>query len=297
MISFLFVILALAAFGWAFYRFIQSDTTSPVVERPLVLSGAALLGLAWLATGIVTIGAGEVGIVTRFGAVTGREMEPGVNVKAPFPIEQVTRFDTRVQKNEVDASAASADLQDVKSKLALNYHVERGKVSEIYRQIGTNYDDKIIAPAMQETFKATSAKFTARELITKRAEVKADTTATLSERLKPYGIAVDSVSLINFEFSPEFSRAIEQSQVAQQQVEKANNDLKRIQVEAEQKISQARAEAEGQRLQRETINDQVIRLREIDAQRAAIEKWSGQMPTTVLGNGSNTLFNIPVGGR
>ena len=168
------------------------------------LVGAGLIGLfllLWVPTFFAILGTGKVGVVTSFNRVTGRELTEGFNLKAPWPIEQVHDFDIRVQKEEVDTAAATSDLQDARAKLAVNYHLDRGQVATIYKTIGVDYKARLVDPAIQEVFKATTAKFTASELITKRQEVKDQARKALEERLHPRGIIVDDISIVNFNFT------------------------------------------------------------------------------------------------
>lgn len=119
-----------------------------------------------------TVGAGQVGIITRFGDVN-RVATSGIAIKMPWPIEHIEKMETRVQKEEQDASAATADLQDVNGKLALNYALDNATALRVYKELGKDYKNRVITPAVQESFKASTAQFTAAELITKRGEVKA----------------------------------------------------------------------------------------------------------------------------
>lgn len=231
------------------------------------------LALLWLLTSMVAIDAGKVGVVTQFGKITGREIDPGLSLKAPWPIQSVTLFDTRVQKEESQVAAASADLQEIRSTIALNYHLDRGKISEIYQTIGIEFSDKVIAPAIQEAFKATTASYTASDLLTKRTEVKEASKKMLEERLGKRGIIVDDMSIVNFDFSAEFNKAIEAKQVAQQEAERAFY-----------KLEQAKKEAEAQAVQKESLTAEIL-------QKQAIEKWDGRMPQYL---GSGAVFNIPL---
>lgn len=296
----LFITILLSVFGIAALvaATVLANKEYPTPEetklvKPTAIAGAVLLVLAYLTTAIVTVGVGQIGVVTRFGAVTGREVNPGVAFKAPAPFESVVVFDTRVQKDEVEATAASRDLQDVKSKLAINYHLERGKVSAIYQSVGTDFTTKILAPAIQESFKATTAQFSAEDLIKQRAKVSQSSEASLAERLKQYGIVIDSISILDLTFSQQFTAAIEAAQVAQQQAVKATNDLERVKKEADQKVAQAQAEAEAQRLQAQSITPEYLELQRINVQSDWIKKWSGNLPTTMTGD--NTLFSLPIG--
>ncbi len=246
--------------------------------------GVLAIVLLWLTTTFAFMGTGTIGVVTSFGKVTGQELSEGFNFKAPWPFAQVHDYDVRVQKEEADVAAASVDLQTVHTKLAINYHLDRAKVSQIYQTIGTDYKRRLIDPAIQESFKASSAKYTVSELITKREEVKQTARKLLAERLEPRGIIVDDLLVVNFDFSPQFSQAIEQAQVARQQVVEAQQQLERIKVEAEQKIATAEAEAKAQQLKKESLTPELVQLK-------AIERWNGVMPTIV--GGATPFINIP----
>lgn len=220
-----------------------------------------------------TVGAGERGVQLRFGAVTGKIFDEGLYFRIPF-IERVQKMDVKIQKDEIPASAASKDLQIVTSKIALNYHLDPEAVNKVWQEVGRNYNIRIIAPSIQEAVKAESAKFTAEELITKREEVKEKIKANLAERLLERSIIVDEFNIIDFEFSPAFNTAIEAKVTAEQLKLKADRDLQRIEIEAEQKIAEARGKAEAIRIEAQALrqNPQVVELR-------WIEKWDGKVPT------------------
>ena len=156
-------------------RMMPVQVVKPLNLKKLLLwiAGIILLVILFFSA-FRQIGTGQIGVVTQFGRVTGRELGEGIHVVAPFGIERVSRYDIKVLKQSEEVQAASKDLQDVATTLALNYHIEAKRVSEIHKTIGTLYGPKLIDPALQEVFKATSAKFSAQELITSRAEVKAD---------------------------------------------------------------------------------------------------------------------------
>jgi len=153
----------------------------------------------------------------------------------------------------------------------------------MYSNIGLNYNERVIDPAVKESFKAAAARYTAEELISKREALKTEVRNYLRERLQVYGIVVVELSITDFEFSQEFNKAIESKQTAEQNALRAKRDLDRIRVEAEQKIASARAEAEALRLQRQVISPELIELRKIEAQIKAIEKWDGKLPSVTGG--------------
>lgn len=231
----------------------------------------ALIVLALLC--VRTVEAGQVGVITRFGEVN-REVNSGLALKLPWPIERMEKMDTRIQKQEENATAATADLQDVRATLALNYALDRGAALQVFKTIGTEYRDRIVVPAVQESFKAAAAQYTAAELLTRRPEVKAKALDAIKKRLEPYGVRIDDLNIVNFSFSDEFSKAIEQKQVAAQEAERAKFNLER-----------ARLDAEAQILQKESLSPEFL-------QKLAIEKWDGHMPQYL--GGGDAVFNIPL---
>ena len=235
-----------------------------------------LLVVIVLASSLVVVGPGQVGVITQFGRVTGREVNPGLSAKLPWPIQSVAMFDTRVQKEQAEVDAASADLQVIKSTIALNYHLDRGNISSIYQTVGPQFSDRLIAPAVQEAFKSTTAQYTAADLLTKRPEVKEKARGVLVDRLGKYGIVIDDLSIVNFSFSDEFNRAIEQKQIAQQQAEQAQYHLE-----------QAQKDAQAQAAQKDSLTAEIL-------EKMAIDKWDGHMPQY---SGSGTVFNIPLSGK
>ena len=237
-----------------------------------------VLGLVIVLGAWTTISPGYRGVVVRLGAVQKGVLSEGFHFKLPW-VDEIEKMNVQIQKDGVDADAASKDLQIVTTKIATNYSLVSEAVDEVYQKIGFGYADKLISPAVQEIVKAVTAKYTAEELITKRAEVKSSIKQGLFDRLIPYNIKVIDVSIADFNFSRNFNEAIEAKQIAEQQVSTAKNQLERIKVEAEQRITQARAEAESLRLQKSEISENLLQLRKIENERKAIEKWNGVLPT------------------
>lgn len=247
----------------------------PIYQRPIILIGVvvAVIAIVAFVTSAIRIGTGQVGVVTQYGRVTGRELTEGLSFILPFGIENATVYDIKVQKEAVSSTAASKDLQDVSSQIVLNYNLERGSVSRIHQTIGDQYVDRIVSPAINEVFKAASAEYTASELITERSKLKTAAQKTLADRLAKYGINVSELSIVDFKFSESFGKAIEEKQVAQQNAERAKFNLEA-----------ARTDAEAQAAQSQTLTEQYL-------QKQAIEKWDGKLPTYM---GSGTVFNIPL---
>ena len=262
----------------------------PRVIKYVVLAIVALVLLSWL-NPFVVINAGHRGVITTFGKVNPTVLEEGLHFRIPI-MQQVREINVQIQKAEGDGDAASRDLQQVHTKIALNYHLIPTRVAETFQLVGdlNSVGDRIIVPAVQEAFKATTAKYTAEELISKRPEVRDQISQFMKDRLLRHGIAIDEFSIVNFRFSESFNQAIEGKTTADQLKLKAERDLERIKVEAEQKIASAKAEAESLRLQKQEITPDLLRLREIENQRLALEKWNGQLPQVT--GGSVPMINI-----
>ena len=243
-------------------------------KRNIIRFGLVLFLIITVFSSIKVIGTGRVGVVTQYGRVTGRELGEGMSLVLPLGLNSVTVYDIKIQKETVTSSAASHALQEVSSELVLNYQLERGSVSRVHQTIGAEYVDKVVTPAVNEVFKSASAKYTASQLITERSKLKAEAFDTLVARLKPYGVRVSELSLVDFKFSPNFSKAIEEKQVAQQNAERAKFNLEA-----------AKTDAEAQRAQSETLTPLYL-------QKQAIEKWDGKLPTYM--GGGESVFNIPL---
>lgn len=243
------------------------------------------------------IEAGERGVVLRFGAVTGEIKEEGLYIVNPFT-ERVAVMDVKLQKSEVDSAAASRDLQSVAAKVALNYHLSPDSVDKIYQDMRTDYNARLIAPALQESVKAATAKFTAEELITLRADVRDQIKIVLKEKLEGRGIIIDDFNIINFGFSKGFDDAIEKKETEKQAAMAEKNKLERIKFEAEQKVAQARGEAESVQIraaaEAEAIQKKSQALAEspklVEYEKAL--RWDGKLPSTIVGGNTIPFFNI-----
>lgn len=243
----------------------------------------ALFTIITIFSSYSVVKSGEVGLKVRFGKIQNVQIDEGFNFKIPY-IEKIVKVNIKVQKSEVESNSASKDLQDIKTQIAVNYRVDGTKASYLYKTIGNNYNEVVLQPAIQESIKAVISKYTAEEVITKRNEVSNLCMKALQEKVIKYGLAIDNFNIINLTFSPEYSRAIEAKQVAEQQVLKAKQDLEKTKIEAEQQIAKAKAEAESLKVQKQEITKDLLELRRIEAQLKAIEKWDGKLPNYNLGD-------------
>jgi regulator of protease activity HflC (stomatin/prohibitin superfamily) len=231
---------------------------------------------------LVIIGPGQRGVVINFGAVSPTVWGEGLHFKIPV-YQRVEKMDVRVQKEQTEAAAASKDLQDTHSTIAVNFNIIPDKAGWVFQNIGRGYNERVIDPVTQEVVKAVTARYTAVELITNREKIRTEIKDLLKARLLDYHISVVDVSIVNFKFSAQFTQAIENKQTAEQMALKASRDLDRIKIEAQQKIAAAQAEAESLRLQRQNITTDLVELRRIEAMQEAIRKWNGVLPQVTGG--------------
>ncbi len=238
-----------------------------------------------------TVGAGQQGVLLRFGAVTGTIFDEGLYFKIPF-VNQVVLMSTQIQKYTAPATSSSKDLQVVSTEVTLNYQLDAARVGEIYRTMRRQYETRIIQPYIQEAVKSVTANYNAEELITQRPAVKDELQSLMTERLVPLGMNVVQLSITDFQFSGAFQQAIEAKVTAVQQALEAENALVRVEFEAKQQIARARAEAEGLRLQKQQITTQLLELRKIEVQRAAVTKWNGVMPQVVTSGGPVPMLDV-----
>ncbi|PLZ97458.1 membrane protease subunit, stomatin/prohibitin [Fischerella thermalis CCMEE 5268] len=248
--------------------------------------GVMVFILAFIFRPFTIVNAGERGVVMQFGKVQDRVLDEGIHPIMPV-ITSVRKLNVRVAKNSFKADAASRDLQKVTTELAVNWHIDPTRINKVFQQVGDNEQIVlgIMTPAVSEVLKAATAKKTAEEIITKRTELKQEIDNDLKTRLAAYGVIVDDVSLVDFAFSPEFSRAIEAKQIAEQEAKQAEFIAKRATQEAQADINRAKGQAEAQKLLRLTLTPELL-------QKQAIEKWDGHFPTVMGGNGSLPLINI-----
>ena len=238
------------------------------------VGAVVVLVLILILNPFVVISAGERGVVLNWGAVSDEVFDEGLHFRMPIK-QQVQKLDIKVQKEEVDASAASRDLQIVTARIALNYHLDAVKINRLWQLVGSEYKTRIIDPAIQEALKAVTAKYTAEELITKRSQVKDDAKKLLAERLVKEYILVDEFSIVNFDFSRVFNEAIEKKVTNEQNALASKNLLEQKKYEAEQIVVTAKANAESIRIQAQAVTSQggadYVRLQ-------AISRWDGKLP-------------------
>lgn len=254
------------------------------VFTTIVLVIALVVGLVF--SSYVVIEPGHTGVVVTMGKVEENVLQEGFHFKIPF-IQEVVKIDNRIVKLEVQTEAFSKDLQTVQTNLAINYRVDTKKSYSIYKNVGADYENVLVIPAVNEVLKAISSAYTAEESVTNRVLISDGLVDGLNEKLNDAGLYVTDVNIIDFDFSDAFIQAIEEKQVAQQKLLTAETEkqtaIAKAEAEAETIKIKAQAEAEANKVLSESITNNVIEYNKI-------EKWDGKLPQVT--GGSGTLINL-----
>ena len=245
------------------------------------------------------VDSGHRGVLLHWNAVdlTSPPLDEGLHFVVPFQ-DEVVNIEVRTLKYANDARSASKDLQTVETTVTVNYHPDKESVHRLYKNLGLDYENRVIQPAIEETVKQVTANYNAEELITKRPLVKADIESSIRDRLNQFDVVTEVISITDFEFSPLFAQAIESKVEAEQKALKAENDLRRIEVEALQReanaiglananIAEAKGEAEAIAIINNALAENPNYLEWLKTQ-----AWDGKLPL-VVGEGGTPFIQIP----
>ncbi len=226
--------------------------------------------------------AGHRGVVLWWGSVEKRIMGEGLNFKMPIA-ERVIKVDVKVRPHpfkEIDA--ASKEYQMVKLTGMMNFHIDPSYVNDLYQKVGLDFANKVIDPAFNDFVKEVVPIYAITEILPKREEIRKRAMMKLGDNLARYHIIVDDIYFANIRFSPEYEKAIEAKQVAQQQVETQRQVLAQREIEAQQKVATAKGEAESILVVAQgqaKANDALSRsISPILVQYKTIERWNGILP-------------------
>ncbi len=266
--------------------------------QPLVFGVLTALIVLIGFNAFIIINPGQAGVLSILGKAQDGVLLEGLHFRPPL-ISYVDVYDVTVQKFEVPAESSTKDLQDLKARFAINFRLDPVEIVNIRRTQGTlqNIVAKIIAPQTQESFKIAAARRTVEEAITKRSELKEDFDDALGTRLEKYGIIVLDTSVVDLNFSPEFAKAVEEKQIAEQKARRAVYVAREAEQQAQAEVNRAKGKAEAQRLLAETLKAQGG---ELVLQKEAIEAWregGSQMPKVLVTGGESQggipfLFNL-----
>lgn len=244
----------------------------------------AVIGAIFIFVSTITsVPTGHTGVVSNFGKVADYTLEAGVHFKAPWT--KIIKMDNRTQKGTLKMACFSSDIQEVTVAYTINYRIQKSNAQTIYKTIGKNYYETVVTPCIQEALKTVTAKYTAEQLISSRAEMAKNAENELAEKLKSYNVELVDTSIENMDFTDAFESAVEEKQVAQQKKLKAETEAKQKIVEAEAeakaKIIRANAEAEANKTISKSLTDDVL-------YQQWLEKWNGKLPQ-VAGSDANVI--------
>jgi prohibitin 1 len=248
--------------------------------------GLVLCSIAIAFKPFTVINVGERGVVIHLGQVQERILAEGFHPILPI-YTNIKKMSVRVKKIDVATKVGTKDLQTLDLDTSINWHIEASQVNRVYQQLGDEQQirDTIITPAISEVLKASTPQRTAEEILKQRSDLKQEIERNITPRLAKYGLRVDDVSLTKIGFSPEFTKSIEQKQIAEQDAKKAEYEAIKASKQAEAEVNRAKGTAEAQKLLRQSLNKELL-------EKQAIEKWDGKFPTVMGGNGSLPLINI-----
>jgi regulator of protease activity HflC (stomatin/prohibitin superfamily) len=295
--------------GYDDRRFRRNTAISSFLERRSGLIAIIIIVLiaigAVYTTGFARVPAGYRGVLLTWGKPEDKVLGEGLNFIIPF-VQEIELMNVQVQKAESAEDAATRDLQQVTTTVAVNFRLNPNKVNTIYRELRQDYVSRVIKPNIEESLKAATALYKAEELISKRAEVKSTFDDILAERLMVFDIEVVSVSLTDFQFSASFTEAIEAKVTQEQKALEAQNKLEQIKYEAQQQIIQAEAEknatiarAEGEaqaaiiaaNATAKSIELITARMTPEYAQYLWLTQWDGKLPA-VVGEGQGIILDL-----
>lgn len=276
----------------------------------LVAAAAAVLFVVLTCT--ATVQTGYTGIVTTFGKVEDMTLEAGFHFKSPF--QKIISMDNREQKDSFTTEAFSSDIQQVNIVGSINYAINKSTAMNLFKEVGTDYFNKLVYPRMLEITKGVFSKYTAENLVANRQRLSESIREGLHGELDQYGINVISVSIENLDFTDAFTDAVEAKQVAAQkklqaEIEQGQMTMetqqqaerKRINAEAEANVAKINADAEAYALKvrsdaeaeankkiAESLTENLIRFNEIKA-------WDGKLPAYMAGGGTSTIPVLNLG--
>lgn len=279
----------------------ETTTMDTIVHRGRIVATVlvVVIALIFAISCFSFVPTGHTGVVTLFGKVEDYTLDSGVHFKNPFA--RVIKMDNRIQKESVELSCFSSDIQEVEVVFTLNYQISKEYAMNIYKTIGKNYFDTAVSPIITESVKTVAARYTAEDLINKRNELAMAIETDMKEKLLIFNIELVSTSIEDMDFTDAFTDAVEAKQVAAQNKLRAETEaaqrvveaeaeaqIRRVTAEAEAYEILQRAEAEAQANQKlaESITDRLIEYR-------YYEVWDGKLPQMVMGESTTPMVQIP----
>lgn len=253
-----------------------------VQQTQTLIKALVVVAVLILVNPLFVVGPGQVGVTfNRISGVTASYSQ-GAHFRIPV-VQTVDKFDVKTQRVDIIAAASSKDIQQVKLDCVLNYHLLYDKVNDLYVKVGKDYMEKVIDPAVNESVKAAASQYAVEEIIVKREELRSQIEAMLTHRLAQYNIILESLNLVNIDFTPEFNQVVEQKQIEEQRIKTAQYQRMQAEEKKKQTILEAEGESRKQELLKMSVSDKGIALQ-------WIAKWDGKLPQYMMGDKTSLLI-------
>lgn len=294
-LGFLFLLISIGMLGGLIFQHI-SNKNGARIKLPynkFVVALVFVTGLFFSLINkiIVQIPGGHVGVLYSFGAINKEELKEGLSFVVPFR-DEVKVVDVRTKKQSIDSNTVSKDLQPIDSQTTLNYGISPQMAAELNATVSGDIGVTIIEPAMQEAIKYATAQYDIQNMVSNRDQVRDKAKQILVDKLTKYGVHISEYTITDFNPSKKYLDAVEAKQISEQAAQKAKFDLEKVQTDAQQKVAIAQAEAESLKAQRNEITAELLQLRKIENEKAAIEKWDGALPQNMYGSAPVPFLNL-----
>ena len=236
--------------------------------------------------GIGVVDTGNRGFLVHFGQVVGEALPEGIYFYNPFTTDLV-QLDTRIQRKEFSTEAYTKDIQQATLKVVVNYSLDKDHAGDVYKLVGTDWDDKLVPQTVEGTLKAVIGKWDAVDLIGNRTQAQAEIQQTVTAALATKHVDITRIEITDIGYSHQFETAVEEKVTAIQAAEQQKNVTVNVQEQARQKVIQAEAEAKSMQIRAQalTANPALV-------QWEAVQKWDGHLPQYMLGGNTTPFINL-----
>lgn len=259
------------------------------IKRLLMWAVIAIIAVILLIVagcGIKVVDTGQRGIETRFGKVVSESLPEGLYFFNPFT-NTIVEIDTRVQRQDGETDTYTRDVQQAAIKYTLNYRLQQNAAHLMYRDIGRDWEQKLIPQVVLGTLKEVVGKWDAVDLISNRDKAATAAFDSIRQNLAERNVEVSRFEITDIEFTREFENSVEQKVIAQQRAIEEQNRTKQIEEQARQKVLSAEAEAKSIQIRAQAL-ERNAKLVEWEA----VQKWNGVLPQYMLGSGATPFINL-----